>query len=828
MLFPFLYLSLSLTGGILLSFLVSPSLAAGIAFMVFCLISAWISFAALRKMGIAFLFTLLATLFLGSSMHTFRNDAFENNPLKNMEIKDYVDFQGRLYKSPSRGHETDYLFLKVEKIVANNRVKTVRGNLRISVPHSQAISLPLDLHVHDKIKVSAMLSLSQGTHNFSPSALERYLKSQNIHNRAFTKNPLLVEKLGSGGRASVPRIFSIIRRKMQQRIEHHFALPQRPGLSQQGAVVEALLLGERGRIDPEISRVFQQAGIFHLFAISGAHIAIISFLLFSFFRILRLPVRVNYILLIFFLLFYALLVEGRPSVMRATIMALAFLIGKLIWRNVNLLNTLAISAFILLTFNPASLFNIGFQMTFAATLSIILFFPKVLKHLPRLPLKISEIFALSLTAQLGVLPFVALAFNRVTLSSLVLNFGAIPLVGLIMALGYVFLLTSLTIPLAAGILAKAIHFLIRLLITLSHLLDPIPWLSFRIPTPPLIVILGYFCSLGLLLIPVKRKRQRVIVSVCFAVFLGCLVLHPFPSHSKTLKVTFVDVGQGDSILVEFPGNKKMLIDGGGTPEDMFDIGERVVSPFLWTKGIKKIHYLVLTHAHPDHLNGLKAVARNFKIHEFWEALSPKDNRSYTELRKRLPPSTTFRRMFRGYVESVDGVKIEVLNPVRSNLFVEKVLNDQSLVLRISYGQTAVLLTGDIGKEVEKELVEFSNELRSDVLKSPHHGSDSSSSDEFLAAVAPRVTIISAGLGNRYNLPDPEVVDRYRKIGTKIYRTDQSGAVEVSSDGRDIAVRTASGNREKEKISGPGDEKKQKKRSAKINEGNLKAQFPFIF
>jgi len=480
--------------------------------------------------------------------------------------------------------------------------------------------------------------------------------------------------------------------------------------------------------------------------------------------------------------------------MRATIMALAFLIGKLIWRNANLLNTLAISAFIILVFNPVGLFSLGFQMTFAATLSIILFFPKVIKHLPRLPLRISEIFALSLTAQMGVLPFVALAFNRITFSSLVLNFAAIPLVGLIMASGYIFLMISWITPLAAGTLAKLIHFLVLLLIAVSHLLDPVPGLSFRIPTPPLIVVLGYFFTLGLLLLPTKIKRQKVIISVFFAVFLGFLVVYPFPSHSKILKLTFIDVGQGDSILIEFPGNKKMLIDGGGTPEDSFDIGERIVSPFLWKKGIRKIDYLVLTHAHPDHMNGLKAVARNFKIKEFWEALSPKDNQSYAELRKRLPPLTTCRRMFRGHVESVGSVKIEILNPTQTDPFVTKILNDQSLVFRISYGQTAFLLTGDIGKDVEKELVQSSYTLRSDVLKSPHHGSDSSSSGEFLSAVTPRFLIISVGLGNRYNLPDPVVVNRYQEIGAKIYRTDQSGAVEVSSDGRELSVRTASGNR----------------------------------
>ena len=791
MIFPFLFLTLSLAGGILLSALASPSLAVGIASMVICLFCAWIFLSALRKTRVAFAFILLTAFFLGSSLYTYRNNSFDNNPLKKLRAKDYIDFQGRLYKSPSRGHERDYLYLKVEKIISNNQEIKIRGNLRISVLHSQEMAYQLDLHTHDRIKVSAKLSPSQGYRNFSPSALDQYLKSQNIHNRAFTKNPLLVEKLQNGKKASFPRIISILRRKLQRGIEHHFSDPRNSRLSSQGAVVEALLLGERGRMDPEISRSLQDAGIFHLFAISGAHIAIISFFLFSVFRFLRLPDRVNYILLIFFLLLYASLVEGRPSVMRATIMALAFLIGKLIWRNVNLLNTLAISAFILLMLNPFNLFSLGFQLTFVATLSIILFFPKIIHYLPKLPLRISEIFALSLTAQIGVLPFVASAFNRITFSALFLNLAAIPVVALIMALGYIFLLFTLMSPLAAGILAKLIHFLVTFLIAISHLLDPIPGVSFRIPSPSVFVVLGYFFFLGLFLLPTRMRRQKLFISVCFAIFLGLLVTYPFPSHSKTLKLTFIDVGQGDSILIEFPGHKKMLVDGGGTPEDTFDIGERIVSPFLWQKGIKKINYLVLSHAHPDHMNGLKAVARNFKVEEFWEAFSPKDNPSYAELRKRLPLKTTCRRMFRGQVEHIDGIKIEILNPKQADPFVSKILNDESLVLRISYGQTAFFLTGDIGKAVEKELVQSSFTLQSDVLKSPHHGSNSSSSEEFLSAVKPRFLIISVGASNRYNLPDPVVINRYQEIGAQIYRTDHTGAVEISSDGQNLSLHTAS-------------------------------------
>jgi len=250
------------------------------------------------------------------------------------------------------------------------------------------------------------------------------------------------------------------------------------------------------------------------------------------------------------------------------------------------------------------------------------------------------------------------------------------------------------------------------------------------------------------------------------------------------------VGQGDSILVEFPGSKKMLIDGGGLPGNRFDIGERVVSPFLWHKGIKKIHYLILTHAHPDHLNGLKAVARNFRIGEAWEAFSPLEDQTYTDFKESLSPSVLQKRSFRGQISRVGKVKIEVLHPVRGKPFVEAVDNEQSLVLRITYGRTSFLLGADIGRKSEESIIENFKEIESQLLKSPHHGSKSSSSQGFLEKVSPQIVVITAGEGNWYGLPDQEVIARYEEMGAKIFRTDLHGAVEISSNGQRLFVRTA--------------------------------------
>jgi len=786
--FPFLFLVVSLAVGILLSSFLFFSSQPPLFFLIASLILSWIFFLG-RKNKLSFLLILCSALFLGATLHTLHQNSYEKNSLHNLDYTEYADFYGKLYKSVSRGQNRDFLFLKINKVVYQNKEKKIKGNLRVTIPHSAEFPEPLDLFTHDKVKVSARLLSDKGYKNFKGFSLKDYFKKRKIHRRAFSKSPLLVKKLEEDSYSPL-HFISILRRKLQEKIEQYFSSPASGSISSQGTVLEALLIGERGRMDASFTTTLQKAGLYHLFAISGAHIAIISFLLFSIFKLLRFPTRLSYILLMVFLLFYAALVEGRPSVMRATIMSLAFLLGKLIWKDVNLLNTISISAFFLLLFNPFSLFDLGFQLTFAATLSIILFFPRIMKFLPRLPLKISEILAISLSAQLGVLPFIATSFNRITFSSLVLNYAALPLIGIIMACGFVFLSLSFAFPYLAQLLAQGINFLITLFLSLTHFLDRLPFISYRIPTPHFTIFIGYFLCLTFLFLPQKIKKQRLILLSSFVIFFVLLITHPFPSLSKNLKLTFIDVGQGDSILVEFPGSKKMLIDGGGLPGNRFDIGERVVSPFLWHKGIKKIHYLILTHAHPDHLNGLKAVARNFRIGEAWEAFSPLEDQTYTDFKESLSPSVLQKRSFRGQISRVGKVKIEVLHPVRGKPFVEAVDNEQSLVLRITYGRTSFLLGADIGRKSEESIIENFKEIESQLLKSPHHGSKSSSSQGFLEKVSPQIVVITAGEGNWYGLPDQEVIARYEEMGAKIFRTDLHGAVEISSNGQRLFVRTA--------------------------------------
>jgi competence protein ComEC len=751
--------------------------------------AAWLSFAR-RADRAAGLFLLAAVAASGAARLAVHDRDYRLNSLHSYQASGYVDVSGRLYRSPGREPDRDVLFVDVRSVGTGRGETPVRGRLRLNVPFARGVRPRFDGLVGDRIRASVRLGSGGSFRNFGAFSYERHLQGLNIHRRASTKSSLLVARTGAAPRTSVRARVSRVRRGIQAELERRFPAPDGLDISPAGAVLEALLLGEDGRMDEATVDNLQKTGLYHLFAISGGHIAIINVLLFSLFRLVRMSRRASSLALALFLVFYTVLVEASPSVLRATLMTLAFLTGRLLWKDVHVLNTIAGSAFALLLVNPSSLFDIGFQLTYAATTTIILFAPPLLKALPRLPLKTTELACLSVTATLGAAPLIARNFNRVTLSSIVLNLAAIPLVGLVMGIGYVFLPFAALLPGAAGPPAAVLGFLVALFSRISRSLDPFPFLSFRVPTPRPAILLGYFLFLGLSLARPRFRGQRPVVLSGFALFALLVVFSPFRPSSPDLKVTLIDVGQGESILVEFPGRRTMLIDGGGLAASPFDVGERVVSPVLWRKGIRRIDHLVLTHPHPDHLDGLVALACNFRIGAFWEGLPAKNDGAYAALGRALGPGVVRRRCGRDTRFEEGPVSVEVLHPSLDEASGPVPPgNENSLVIRLTLGGTAFLFMGDAGAPTERALVASGADLAAVVLKAGHHGSAGSTSRELLAAVRPRLVLASAGEGNTYGFPSPEVLARCRDAGAEVLRTDLDGAVEVRADGRTIRART---------------------------------------
>jgi competence protein ComEC len=284
------------------------------------------------------------------------------------------------------------------------------------------------------------------------------------------------------------------------------------------------------------------------------------------------------------------------------------------------------------------------------------------------------------------------------------------------------------------------------------------------------------------------------IGVCIALLSDSVFWTVRPYFQKKLILTLIDVGYGDSILLEFPKGKKMLIDGGGLREDGFDIGKNVVAPFLWKKKIRRLDYLVLTHPDPDHLNGLNFVASHFSISQFWESAVRTDSEPYLKLKdyllKKRIKIVTLNEESPPLV--INGVQVSFLNPPAGvTAYPRKAgpfsLNNLSLVIKIQFKNTGILLPGDVEKEAEYRMLRGDNPLNADILKIPHHGSSSSSTPYFLQRVMPSYAVLSAGERNIGRLPHPEVLKRYEQMGTKIFRTDKHGAIRVITDGDSVKV-----------------------------------------
>ncbi|MCJ7587489.1 MAG: DNA internalization-related competence protein ComEC/Rec2 [Candidatus Aminicenantes bacterium] len=788
MAFPLLFIAAAFVLGIVTASHLSLPVPAWAGPLAASLTAAWL-FSWRKKEKACFGTILAVSLLLGGLIFTQQDRNYKENGLHCLRLDSFVDFYGTLTQSPGRGADKDTLYLKVDAVATGTVTSAVSGNLRVTVPFSAENPLS-PLRTGDRIMVSARIGTSVSDRNFAPPPYLQVLRNRKIHATATSKSPLLVKKIGTGPWAFVLGPISSARQALQRKIEAHFGQGPPPGLSTEGGVLEALLIGERGRLDESVNLVLQRSGLYHLLAISGAHIGIIAALLFFLLRLARIGTRPSYLILTFVLAGYALLVEGNASVVRATVMAVAFFAGKLLWKDVHLLNTIAASALAILFLNPFQIFDAGFQLTYLATLGILLFYAPLLKRMPRLPFKIGEMTALTTAAQLGVLPVLAATFNRVTFSSFLLNLPAIPLVALLMAGGYIFFPAAFVSSALAGWLAAVLRFGLKGFVWIAGLLDPVRIMSYRIPAPHPILIIAYYLLLLAFLRPLKNKKAKVAILAGFSAVFILIVTYPFPpASSPGLRITVLDVGQGDSILVEFPGRRKMLVDGGGVPGDKFDIGERVVSPFLWRKGIKRLDHLVLTHSHPDHLNGLKAVARNFKVGEFHETYRPAGDLAYRELKRLLRPGTVQTAWLRGETLREGKVLVEVLHPAAPLPEEGPADNDLSMVLGIKLDGFSILLAADIGAAAEEAIVKAVPDPAGLVLKVPHHGSRTSSSPLFLKAVGPRIAVLSVGSGNRYGLPDKDVLARYENAGIRLFRTDRDGAVEITTDGRSVSIRT---------------------------------------
>jgi competence protein ComEC len=411
-----------------------------------------------------------------------------------------------------------------------------------------------------------------------------------------------------------------------------------------------------------------------------------------------------------------------------------------------------------------------------------------------------ETVVISAAIQLTMLPLMAQYFHRVSVLGLAANVPAVLLTGLVVPFGFLSLGASFVWQPLGRFLSHVLGLLVGALVWSVQTVAHVPWSSYRVPSPPPVALVAFFAAVlafATAILMAKRWAAAAAGAVV-AALAAVIAIYPFaPDLSGgRLEITTLDVGQGDSIFVAFPDGRTMLVDGGGLPGSGYirsrrpgiDVGEDVVSPFLWSRGLKRLDVVALTHAHQDHLGGLSAVLANFQVGELWigrDIQSAAFAALLSEARARNIPVAHRRR---GDRFTWDGVNVQVLWP--DNLEPAKTAeNDDSLVLRLRNGGETLLLTGDIERPVERTLLDDGDSLGADFLKVPHHGSRTSTTEPFLESVHPRIAAISVGENNPFGHPSGDVIQRLEMEGAKLFRTDRDGAVTVLTDGTILETHT---------------------------------------
>jgi competence protein ComEC len=764
-----------------------------------------------------------------------------------------VEITGWVRSPSDRRPGSETFDLGVEQVQQAGRSLPTSGGIRVY--YYLARDRPASLGVRYGTRLTISLKELRPPRNFlTPDSFDwqAYMRRQGIAFTGLIRGPedlrVLPGSTGSWWQAAIFRL----RSRLLGNLDRLYG--GESGLSDRGAVLKAMLLGDDGWLSPQIESAFQASGTYHVLVVSGWNVFAFAIPLLWLTARLRLPEWLGAVLVAAAVVCFALLAEGGASVARAALMFLIYLLARFFYRERAVLNSIATAALILLLIHPSDLWNAGFQLSFFAVLVLavvavpliywiatpyrvalrdlddhqrdLLLQPKQLQFRDDLRvlldflcgppekdrthqkwlrrtltgcayglLWVAEGLLFTGMIQVGLFLATATYFHRLTWSGVFANLIVLPMASGIVVIGLPLLFLSLLWWGAARWIAVALGWWTSALEWVAEHSARWEWLNRRIPAPPPWLAVAFILLLVALAILVARRSRWAWAAASLLAGL-CTVLSLAPYQPRLapgeLQVAVLDVGEGDSIFVSYPDGTTMLVDGGGTipipgsPPPRLDVGESVVSSYLWSRNIQHLDYVVLTHDHWDHMGGLKAVAENFRVGELWMGHDPAD-RNMGWLRAIARARGTCNvRVADGIHKSIGGVEVDVLSPP-PDWAPRRVSNNDSVVLRLGYKGRHVLLPGDIEARMERRLVSEDEPLSSEVLKVAHHGSRPSSTAGFLEQVKPQFGIISVGAFKRFGLPNDEVIQALHSAGVRVYRTDRDGTTTVSSDGHRLSI-----------------------------------------
>jgi competence protein ComEC len=732
-----------------------------------------------KKYKSAYSAVVLALTLLFSGSFVKQKDAFERDREVNLPIDSYITIRGTLLAYPEIGNDSSQLLLLTQSFQWPGQKINLALNVRINCRGDCR-----DFNRGDRVEVAARIQPQHMNKNFYPNPYEKYLLYKKLHLSGYTKSAQLVRVTARGN--IFWRLIGAWRERIRAKIEGQYLKNGR--LQPAGVFLEATVLGDRGRLEASTQEELIGSGVFHLLAISGANIAMLALFSLLLCGWLHVPFKTRYLITSLLLLLFLVISGFDISAQRAVLMGLLLFVARIYFMDVQLSNIISFCGLLLLVFNPSQFLDPGYILTFALTAALLIGRRIFLPLLQRLPRFAAELLAVNFSASILALPLSLYFFQRFSFSGFCSGLLLVPLAGAITICGVLLLLLA---PLPMGIARLAVVmaevFLGAFFKISRWFFDHLALNIFR-PSPPLLLIvliglLFYFISLERI-----KTKFKLLLGFLLLAFLVAVSLPPTPYRPGRLEVYFLDVGQGDAELVVFPGGDALLIDGGGASFSDFQIGRRLVLPFILQKKIR-VRWATVSHYHPDHAKGMAEIIAVLAPEELWIASMAGEDDFYRQLLAAKPDKTVLRKIERGFVKNIDGCFITCLSPPE---FIDVVQseNDHSAVLRVSDDQHSFLFSGDIEKSAEAELVDaFGPGLASAVLKIPHHGSRTSSSALFLGKVKPQVAVISVPAFSSFGFPHDDVIQRLKQRNLRWFSTARSGGIKIASlpDGLKIEV-----------------------------------------
>ena len=713
-----------------------------------------------------------------------------------------------------------YITYKLKVLNSNKSSKCKNTKVYIKIRKNKSKKENIKLEYGDKITLKGEFIKPKKQRNYGGFDYEKYLKTIGIYGTIKVENFKITSK-DNGNK--VIKYSKYMKSKIK---ENTYKILKK----EQADIFIGLIIGDTKDISKELKEEFKISNLSHVLAISGTHI---SYLIIGISIIFQniLGKRKTYFITIIFLITYSFITGFAPSIVRAILMGITYITSKIVHRKNNTINSISLSLLIILIQNPYSILDLGLQFSYLGTISIIMFKDNISyaigkikledknrkdkrtnKTIEQLKEKTKEIIAITISAQILILPVTIYHSNIVGIYFILSNFIISIISGPILAL--IFTMTILTFISVniSQILAPIISIGINLIIGVTNV-NKLPFSKIYIATPNAMYIIIYFVLIVILnqiykiykskknsgtekrvknLIELskyryKERRKKVNKIVILIFIISIITIKILP---RKMEINFVDVGQGDATFIITPQNQTILIDGGGNLLKENDIGKNTLLPYILDKGYTKLDYVIITHFDQDHVGGIISIAKELKIENIIIQKQGKESENYKEFLEIVRD----KKIRVTIVKLGDEIKIEkdiqlkVLWPKEEQIK-DNILNNNSLVIKLIYNKFSLLLTGDIEEIAEKEILKYYKEkeeiLKANILKVAHHGSKTSTTEEFLNNVDPQIALIGVGENNNFGHPNENILKRLENIKCKIYRTDLNGeiTIKVNKNGR---------------------------------------------